>query len=213
MLSLPCTHVHGVSASARLGNKLSLAAWTGAMVQVIGDTAESIFEMTNDQKGMQALTAKEATITLLGKVTIRSMRAEDGSALAVQGAGGKIHIKADTQIAASTRVNVQFCGAVSGTYGAGVVKDGGILHVASGSLRFADCSSPGTGGAITVQGAGAEVNLEGEVTFERCSAATNGGAVAVLGGANFTCVSATAASSTSFVQASGVQHAYSCRHN
>ncbi len=60
-----------------------------------------------------------------------------------------------------------------------------------------------------MEGTGAVVSMEsGPMTFERCSAATNGGAVAVLGGANFTAVSATATSATSFVRGSGAVHVY-----
>jgi hypothetical protein len=182
-------------------------------VQVLGDTAESVFEMTNDSNGMQALSVKGAVITLVGKVTIRNMRAEGGSAMTVEGAKGKIEVKTDTSLAASTRVSVQSCGAVTGTYGAVVAKDLGTLHVESGTVRFADCFSAGTGGAITAEGAGTVVNLEGgPVTFERCSAVTNGGAVAVLSGAKIIAVSTAASSATSFRQCTGTSgHVYVCK--
>ena len=179
----------------------------GTTVQVIGDSAESIFEMTNDKQGMQALSVKNATITLVGKVTIRNMRAEGGSAMTVEGAGGKVEVKTDTAVAPFTRVTVQSCGAVSGTYGAGVVKDGAKVHVVSGTVRFVDCfagGAGGAGGAINAEGTGTEVHLEGgPVTFERCSATTNGGAVAVLGGAKLITVSAAASSATSFQKGTG----------
>ncbi len=165
--------------------------------------------MANGAEGLQALASHEAVIKLLGTVTVRNMRAEGGSALAVQGVGGEIRVNAQL---GGTSVLVDSCGATAGTYGAAVVKAGGKLKVTQGKVRFVKCFSEGAGGALTVEGTDSLVDLiGGPVTFQECSATTNGGAVAVLDGGHLQALSATAATATSFVKGSGAMlHAVVC---